>query len=544
MSLAHGDLLFTGDDRVENRAIQRQAADDRLRRVAPGIYAQANGRPLEEIVCGGWAPILARYAPGAVLQGRSAARGAAWRERGPDQRMVFPGWIFATSPGSRTRGSYSLPGLEIRTIPGVGPLEGDLPYLGVHLPSDARMLLENLEPSRSRDGPSRTLGREGVEERVEALLKTVHEDGLRSIRARAERIAPQLGAEDRLGELLDIIGAVAGTRQVALASRSVGARRRRTDPYDPECLDRLKLLGETLGRLPTDLQVPDPHTSPDARVCTSFMEAYFTNYIEGTRFLVDKARRIVFDAEEADGRPEDGRDVTQTFAQVSALAPEAPRSNSVAEFIDEIRARNRALMDARPEKRPGEFKVEANAAGNTTFVLPDLVRGTLREGFRMLEGLEDPFARGVFVHTLLVMVHPFDDGNGRTSRIMMTKELVAGGRSRIVVPTIYRSDYIGGLRALSAHGAPQAAPLVRAMLRCQAVTARIVSEDLDRTVDLWASTHAFLEDERGAKLTAPDPDVRIVWRNGLPAPEAYWNEVDLEATLNDDTASIMGFRSR
>ena len=537
MATTHGDLILTRGDPQRDRSLQRQAAAGKLRRVGDGIYAVCNGRPVEEIVCGGWAPILARYAPGAVLRGRTALQRNPWRERGPDGRVVFPGWVFATDPHGKARRRLSLPGLEIRTFPGPGPLEGDMSFLGVYLPSDARALLENLQASRARSGPSRTVGREGVEREVERLLKTAHEDGLREIRQRAECIAGSLGAEQELQVLLDIIGTILGTRKAGLVARDVAARRRPDDPYDPEYMERLKVLAMTLGRVAPDLA--DPHVGPGERDCTSFVEAYFTNYIEGTRFLVDKARRIVFEHEPADGRPQDGRDVTQTFAQVASIVPGEARASSVDEFMAEIRERNARLLDARPDKKPGEFKEDANSAGNTVFVLPDLVKGTLREGFAMLRDLQAPFARGVFAHTLIVLVHPFNDGNGRTARIMMTKELVGGGKSRIVVPTIYRSDYIGGLRALTAPGAAQAAPLVRAMLRCQSVTARIASPDLDETLRLWASTHAFLEDEKNARFTDPNVNVDIVWRRGIPAPASYWQELDLTAQLQDDVTGLI-----
>lgn len=227
-------------------------------------------------------------------------------------------------------------------------------FLGVYLPSDARALLENLQASRARSGPSRTVGREGVEREVERLLKTAHEDGLREIRQRAECIAGSLGAEQELQVLLDIIGTILGTRKAGLVARDVAARRRPDDPYDPECMERLKVLAMTLGRVAPDLA--DPHVGPGERDCTSFVEAYFTNYIEGTRFLVDKARRIVFEHEPADGRPQDGRDVTQTFAQVASIVPGEARASSVDEFMAEIRERNARLLDARPDKKPGEFK--------------------------------------------------------------------------------------------------------------------------------------------------------------------------------------------
>jgi fido (protein-threonine AMPylation protein) len=53
---------------------------------------------------------------------------------------------------------------------------------------------------------------------------------------------------------------------------------------------------------------------------------------------------------------------------------------------------------------------------------------------------------------LVSEVHPFADGNGRAARIMMNAELIAKGQERIVVPTAYRIDYLGALRALSQGG--------------------------------------------------------------------------------------------
>ncbi len=98
MPTKHGDLVFTGGDKAADRVVQRDAAAGKLRKVAEGIYADNNGRSLEEIVCGAWAPIVARYVPESVLQGRSALRRAAWRDRGPDGRPTYPGWVFVYQP--------------------------------------------------------------------------------------------------------------------------------------------------------------------------------------------------------------------------------------------------------------------------------------------------------------------------------------------------------------------------------------------------------------------------------------------------------------
>ena len=58
-------------------------------------------------------------------------------------------------------------------------------------------------------------------------------------------------------------------------------------------------------------------------------------------------------------------------------------------------------------------------------------------------------------------LHPFADANGRVARVMMNAELVAAGENRVIVPTVYRNNYLIALKALSQNGITGA--LVRTM---------------------------------------------------------------------------------
>jgi Fic family protein len=50
---------------------------------------------------------------------------------------------------------------------------------------------------------------------------------------------------------------------------------------------------------------------------------------------------------------------------------------------------------------------------------------------------------------LVMEVHPFLDGNDRIARVMMNAEPAAKDMSEIIVPTVYRIDYLGTLRKLT-----------------------------------------------------------------------------------------------
>lgn len=122
-------------------------------------------------------------------------------------------------------------------------------------------------------------------------------------------------------------------------------------------------------------------------------------------------------------------------------------------------------MAARPEINPGEFKVKVNRAGNTEFVVPRLVRGTLVEGSRLLASIPPGTARAMMAMFLVSEAHPFNDGNGRLARLLMNAELSVVGACRIIIPTLFREEYMDCLRVLSREGNP--IPFVTAMQKVE-----------------------------------------------------------------------------
>ena len=74
-------------------------------------------------------------------------------------------------------------------------------------------------------------------------------------------------------------------------------------------------------------------------------------------------------------------------------------------------------------------------------------------------------------------VHPFPDGNGRTARVMMNAELVKHGQSKIIIPAVYRDDYMGALRRLTRLQDPSA--YIRMLQRAQEFTSTMVGDSMD-----------------------------------------------------------------
>ena len=167
----------------------------------------------------------------------------------------------------------------------------------------------------------------------------------------------------------------------------------------------------------------------------------------------------------------------------------------------EIRDRQNRRMKDRAEVDPGAFKIKANQARNSSFVAPNLVRGTLVMGSKLLPSIPAGMARALFSMFLVAEVHPFDDGNGRLARLVMNAELTAVDECRIIVPTLYREQYLDCLRRLTRHGDP--GPLLKAMTHIQEWTAGFDYEVLDTVIDRMKACNAFERSLNQHKLLMP-----------------------------------------
>ena len=367
-----------------------------------------------------------------------------------------------------------------------------------------------------------------MEERLERLCSQFGENRLNEERDRARLISGDLSLEAQFEELDSIISGLLGTRKVLLQAPAARARAA-GHPYDPDAVARFVALSEHLSSDAHE-PVPEPQPVGESWAAACFMEGYFSNYIEGTRFPLEEAQRIVFDGYIPSKRPQDGHDVMETFRQLAdmrlGLIGTVPETLDYPSFREEIRSRHKDLMRARPDVDPGRFKVDRNGAGSTLFVEPDLVEGTLRAAVDIMNDVREPLARALMTHFVLVEVHPFNDGNGRLSRIMMTKALLGCGLSRIVVPTVHRDDYVDTLRLLSKQN--RADPFVRCLKRLQAISAETHGSTLSETVERWASANAFLEPHE-AKLCAVDPTAIIVHGpRDVPMRKALADELERE----------------
>lgn len=481
-------LLYAELDAAQVRTVQRRLKKGELHQVAKGIVSSRPETEWPALIARDRIRVLAALLPGALLGYRTAFDGGR-----PEAGVVYLSYSYPRT--------IELPGLTIVTLKGAPPQTGDMPMQGkdLYFPSQARLLLENL--TQSRGAMRKSVGKEAVETRLLTICDAQGEASLLQLRQSALSLAPMLGLEKEFKVLDALVGSIVGTRPSALTTIA-GKARTAPLPYDAERLALFENLAVALRSTP--LRQPAEVTNTlHSRTHFAFLEAYFSNFIEGTEFEVEEARAFVLEGKPIEDRPKDSHDILGVFRQ--AVNP-AWRNQvlSIGEpVLVQLQARHADQMAARPEISPGEFKVKANRAGNTEFVAPRLVRGTLVEGSRLLASIPPGAARALMAMFLVSEVHPFNDGNGRLARLVMNAELSVVGACRIIIPTLFREEYMDCLRVLTREGDPS--PFLKAMQTIQDWTASFDYEDLDSVIDSMKACNAFERSRVQFRLLTPKP---------------------------------------
>lgn len=388
------------------------------------------------------------------------------------QRTVEVGHLKLTvSPGNTDQGVEQV-GMEMRrSIP-------------------ARYYLENLAFSRGNKNSRKTLGDRWVESE---LVRTIHrggENAINVLRDEARTLASILDLDVEFEKLNTMIAALLKTHPIAgILKTSSGIAAAKGDPFDEVRLNMFKQLGEYMQAL--KLSENDYEFDQAGWRNLTFFESYFSNYIEGTEFTIAEAEEIAFEKKVDAERHQDSHDILAHIEIAGDMVEMYRAPATASELIELIKARHSILMAERPEKSPGKFKTKSNKAGGTHFVLPEFVEGTLRHGFDFYEGLPAGMKRAIFVHFLISECHPFDDGNGRVSRIMMNAELVSQEKYKLIMPSVHRESYLGGLRAASRQR--RFRPMVKELHQMQCYTAALDWRDYGQ-VKMSLQQHAADKD--------------------------------------------------
>lgn len=475
------EVVFGSAQSSVSQAIHRALKAGQLKKIAPRLYTANLHDAFDDIIKRHLYAILGHLYPGAVLSHRTALEG------GPSAE----GLIVLSYKYSK---SLSMPGFTIRLIKGPGALPGDTAFMeSLFLASRERALLENLQISRAKKWDPKTLSQAFIEEFLDKLCRIYGEEELKKIRDRARPLCKTLKMETAFNRLELLVGTLMGTQYTQLQTKSARARSQ-GQPYDSPRLELFATLFAHLQQAPLPIRPSTIHSEIILQQF-AFFESYFSNYIEGTQFEVKEARDIVFNQKLIRARPQDSHDILGTFQLISSAHEMRKTPHSVEELFALLKNRHQILMSARPEKMPGQFKEETNRFGHFIFVDPTLVKGTFIKAFDFYKNLRPGIARAIFMMFIIAEIHPFLDGNGRIARVMMNAELESADECRIIIPTVFREDYLLALRRLSKSNDPK--PYIKMLLRAQEFSASIDFSDYQSSIQQLEKCGAFLDPTDG-----------------------------------------------
>ncbi len=447
-----------------------------LRKIAPKVYTTNMVDLPEDIIRRNIFFILGHLYPKAVISHRSAF----------ELKPTGDGDIYLTYNYTK---NVSLPGIKVHLMEGPKGTGHDMPFIeNLYISGAERRTLENLQKGRTRGGVTKCLPRAYIEDYLERILQVNGEKGLNAFRDRAREVSKELEMESEFETLNSIVSALLSTKPSNILTSAGAVARAHGEPFDTDRVKLFEILFESLHNEPFQF-MDEPNVETSAFRNFAFFESYFSNYIEGTEFEIEDARRIVETGQPMPARNADSHDVLGTFQIVASRREMRRTPSSADDMIDILQDRHRVLMAARPDRNPGMFKMQNNHAGNTHFVDCSLVRGTLSKGYEFYQALEHPFAKALFMLFMISEVHPFADGNGRISRIMMNAELVAADQSKVIIPTVFRDDYLNALRRLTRRNDPSV--LLRAMSRVRNFSANITGDDFEVTRKYLEQCNAF-----------------------------------------------------
>lgn len=472
------EVIFSSSNKNLSKQISKLEKAGEIRKIAPRIYTSNLIDEPEVIITKNIFTILGNLYPNSVLSHRSAL----------EFKPTSAGHIFVTYTYTK---KIKLPGITIRFMEGNGPIEGDNLFSGeLYVSKQERAFLENLQVSRQLGPESKTLTLPEIEAKLEQIVRVNGEDGINKVRDNARVIAEKLGMQSEFAKLNRLISALLTTKPSKILSSPIAMARAFGHPYDPARISLFETLFQYLKQEEFG-DFPEINTDKTAFKNFAFFEAYFSNYIEGTIFELEEAKSIIKTETPIANRDEDSHDVLGTYRIVGNLKEMNKTPATPDELLNILQYRHHFLLEARKSKKPGQFKDKNNRSGDTHFVDFNLVRGTLTKGFDYYRALNNPFAKAAYIMFMISEIHPFLDGNGRLARVMMNAELVKEKQTKIIIPTVYRDDYLGALRRLTRHKDPVV--YVKMLQRAQEFSSTIKANDMNEAEIHLEACNAFKE---------------------------------------------------
>lgn len=199
---------------------------------------------------------------------------------------------------------------------------------------------------------------------------------------------------------------------------------------------------------------------------------YSSNALEGNTLTLSETKVLLEDGLTAGGKPL--RDCCEAVGHAKAydFMLDAARSEPFKVSEDIILTLHRLFCGGIDVANAGRYREYQVFITGTEYAPPqfDEIPALMKELTGELSdnsGHLHPVLLAAFAHRRLVDVHPFADGNGRTSRLLMNLILVNGGYQIVSIPPVLRLDYINALKAAQREQNPDFEPFNTLIAECE-----------------------------------------------------------------------------
>ena len=202
----------------------------------------------------------------------------------------------------------------------------------------------------------------------------------------------------------------------------------------------------------------DGTLSPDRlRLCcrrTRISHVYHSNRIEGNSLTLDQTRRVIIKQEKLSHISSidllEAKNLASAldYAYEFALDPSYPVTQTVIRQLH-------ALILSGIQTDAGSYRITQNKIAGSRFKTPDaldvpLKMGELSDYIAAATASDSvpaapPVVSAAAAHAWLAQIHPFTDGNGRTTRALMNLMLVRNGYTPCLIMANDRERYIESL---------------------------------------------------------------------------------------------------
>lgn len=183
-----------------------------------------------------------------------------------------------------------------------------------------------------------------------------------------------------------------------------------------------------------------------------------SNAIEGNALTISETKVVLEDGLTIGGRPL--RDFYETVGHGEAYDFMFTLINERRITLQDIITIHRLFYRSIDEKEAGAWRKENVIVTGSEYVFPrpqeiDEQMLKLEKWIRLERDNYRPLVFAALLHLKFVSIHPFIDGNGRTSRLIMNLTLIQDGYQLAIIPPVLRSEYYDTIRSYQNKNKPE-----------------------------------------------------------------------------------------